>query len=54
MVNRDTFRQEMEKGYTFPGDSIDMGTAMLAGKPENGVLVKIPLKTLEKVTRYYC
>lgn len=38
----------MEQGYAFKGSSIDMGTAILEGQPVNGVLVRIPLKTLNR------
>lgn len=42
------FRSEIEKGYTFKGDSITLGSAMLAEKALTGAFVKVPLKTLNR------
>ncbi|MEO0628733.1 MAG: helicase HerA-like domain-containing protein, partial [Bacteroidota bacterium] len=43
-----SFKQTIEEGYTFKGDSFDLGGAMLAGETLTGSLVKIPLMTLNR------
>lgn len=48
MANQEQFIEEIEKGYTFKGDSIILGGAMLDGEAQCGSLVKIPLKTLNR------
>jgi DNA helicase HerA-like ATPase len=42
------FKQHITEGYTFKGDSLIVGAAMLDGEPIEGAQVKIPLKTLNR------
>ncbi|MEM1121064.1 MAG: helicase HerA-like domain-containing protein [Bacteroidota bacterium] len=42
------FLQDIEKGYTFKGESIVLGAAMLEGKTQTNSLVKLPLRTLNR------
>ena len=48
MGKTDDFKQHITDGYTFKGDSLIIGAAMLDGKPIEGAQVKIPLKTLNR------
>lgn len=48
MSKEEVFRDHMEKGYTFKGDSITLGAAMLDGKAVTGAHVKVPLKMLNR------
>jgi DNA helicase HerA-like ATPase len=48
MSNKEKFIEEITKGYSFKGDSIIIGGAMLDGECQTGTLVKIPLKTLNR------
>jgi hypothetical protein len=48
MSNREKFIEEINRGYTFEGDTITLGAAMLDGKPVAGTVVKLPLKTLNR------
>ena len=48
MSKEQAFRDQMEKGYTFKGDSITLGAAMLDGKTVTGAHVKVPLKMLNR------
>ena len=48
MSNTDAFKSQIEAGYTFEGESITLGAAMLEGAPVTGCHVKIPLKTLNR------
>lgn len=48
MEIKEKFINQINKGYTFKGDSIVLGGAMLDGKCINNTLVKIPLKTLNR------
>jgi len=48
MSQEEEFRSEIEKGYTFKGDSITLGAAMLEGKALTGAYVKVPLKTMNR------
>ena len=43
-----TFKDVINSGYTFKGDSITLGGAMLDGEPIAGTHVKVPLKTLNR------
>lgn len=43
-----TFKRHIEEGYTFKGDSIILGTAMLNEEAVNETLVKIPLRSLNR------
>lgn len=42
------FKTEIQNGYSFKGDSIVLGTAMLEGSPVNNLLIKAPLKTFNR------
>jgi hypothetical protein len=48
MANREKFIQEIEQGYTFNGNSIVLGGAMLDKEAIPGSLVKVPLKTMNR------
>lgn len=48
MSKIDAFTQLIQDGYTFKGDSITVGGAMLEGQGIAGAHVKIPLKTLNR------
>jgi uncharacterized protein len=43
-----SFKEHIEKGYTFKKDFIVLGTAMLNGEPVPSTHVKVPLKTLNR------
>ncbi len=43
------FREEIEKGYAFKGESITLGAAMLDGQAVTGAHVKVPLKDRKSV-----
>lgn len=42
------FNEHFTNGYTFKGDYIELGKAMLDGKPQPDAPVRIPLKTLNR------
>lgn len=42
------FKQQIDSAYTFEGDSIIMGTAMLGDEPLEKTLVKLPLEMLNR------
>jgi uncharacterized protein len=48
MTREEKFRENIEQGYTFKGDSIVLGAAMLDGETIPGLQVKIPLRTLNR------
>lgn len=48
MSKKEEFLQGIESGYTFKGDSLTLGAAMLDGEVQTGALVKVPLKTLNR------
>lgn len=48
MSNTDKFIETINSGYTFKGDSIVLGGAMLDGICQVDTLVKVPLKTLNR------
>ena len=48
MSKKEDFIQTIEKGYTFKGDSIILGGAMLDGEVMTNTLVKIPLKMMNR------
>ena len=48
MANKESFIQEMADGYTFEGESITLGGAMVDGDCITNSLVKIPLSTLNR------
>ena len=48
MPNKEEFLAEIKKGYTFKGESIILGGAMLDGEVQTEQFVRIPLKTLNR------
>lgn len=48
MADAQKFSEEISTGYTFKGDSIILGAAMLEGKAQKGVWIKAPLKTFNR------
>lgn len=48
MANTEKFIDTITTGYTFKGESIVLGTAMLNGEAVPGTLVKAPLKTFNR------
>src|SRR5688500_16032481 len=43
-----TFLADIQKGYTFDGESIIMGAAVADGKPQKESFVRIPISTLNR------
>lgn len=48
MGRKDEFITEVENSYTFKGDSIILGAAILDNEPVTGCMTRIPLKTLNR------
>lgn len=48
MINRQLFHEKLQSGYTFKGDSILLGSAMLDGKYVPDTQIKAPLKTFNR------
>ncbi len=48
MANKAKFIETITQGYTFKGDSITLGAAMLDGEAIHGLQVKVPLRTLNR------
>ncbi len=48
MANHEKFKDTIQQGYTFKGDSIIIGGAMLDGEAIPGLQVKLPLRTLNR------
>ena len=48
MGNSQSFREHIDLGYSFKGESITLGAAMLDGKTLANALVKVPLKTMNR------
>ncbi len=48
MSKQEEFKSIIEKGYTFKGDSIMLGGAMIEGEVLTGSLVKLPLKMMNR------
>jgi uncharacterized protein len=48
MDNKDIFIQSITEGYTFKGENYPIGVAVLDGVVQNGMLVNIPLKTMNR------
>ena len=44
----DQFKKTVEEGYTFKGDSVIIGGAMIDGETIPGLFVKLPLKTMNR------
>jgi DNA helicase HerA-like ATPase len=47
-MSKEKFIKSLDKGYTFKGESIMVGTAMFEGEPIPNSLIKIPLKSLTR------
>lgn len=48
MTTKDTFTKHITDGYTYKGDYITLGTAMLDGETQTNTYVKVPLKTMNR------
>ncbi len=48
MSNKEKFIAEMREGYTFKGESIILGGAMVDGEVMNETFVRLPLRTLNR------
>ncbi len=48
MSNQEAFIAAMQAGYTFKGDSLVLGGAMVDGKTQTGTLVQIPMKMINR------
>ncbi|MCB0790846.1 MAG: DUF853 family protein, partial [Flavobacteriales bacterium] len=48
MSKKDTFATAMTEGYTFKGEALVLGGAMLDGDVPEGALVKVPLRTMNR------
>jgi DNA helicase HerA-like ATPase len=48
MASKDTFTQSIQAGYTFMGEHIQLGAAMLGDEVLKDAVVSIPLKTLNR------
>jgi len=48
MNNKEQFKTQITEGYTFKGDTITIGSAILDGECLTGTHIKIPLKTLNR------
>ncbi len=48
MSVKEKFVTEINEGYNFKGDSISIGTAIFNGEPQQNLLVKIPLSTINR------
>jgi len=48
MGKSEDFKQHLEQGYTFKGNSIILGTGILDNEPISHAQVKIPIKTLNR------
>lgn len=48
MANKDQFIDTIEKGYTFKGDAVVLGGAMLDKEVLTGTLVKLPLRSFNR------
>lgn len=48
MSKKDDFLKEIETGYTYKGDFLTLGAAMLDNETMTGAHIKVPLKTLNR------
>lgn len=48
MSSKDNFIQEIQTGYKFKGDSLILGTAIFNEEPQQNLLIKIPLSTINR------
>ena len=47
-MSKEKFVQEIQEGYTFKGNSITLGGAMIDGECQTNTLVKLPLRTMNR------
>lgn len=47
-MDHSSFQNDIQKGYTFQGESIILGAAVLDGKPQRESFIRIPLATLNR------
>ena len=47
-MTQEKFINQIQTGYTFSGESIDIGVALFDGVPLTGTMVKAPLKTFNR------
>lgn len=47
-MSKEKFISTIQEGYTFKGDAIDLGVAILDNEPLTGTIVKAPLKTFNR------
>lgn len=48
MAGKEIFIQAVQSGYSFRGESILLGGAVLDGEPVEGAMVQVPMKTLNR------
>jgi uncharacterized protein len=48
MADKEKFIQQIKEGYTFKGESITLGAAMLNKEVLSGTYIKLPLKTMNR------
>src|SRR5687767_14215361 len=48
MMDTTSFLSEIQKGYSFEGESIILGAAVHNGKPQKEVFIRIPLSTMNR------
>lgn len=45
---KEKFLETIKKGYTFKGDTLKLGAAVLEGQTQTGTFVEVPLKTMNR------
>jgi uncharacterized protein len=48
MADKEKFIQQINEGYSFKGESVLLGAAMLGGEVLTGSLIRLPLKTMNR------
>ncbi len=48
MSSKENFIQDIQSGYSFKGDSLILGTAIFNSEPQQNLLIKIPLSTINR------
>ena len=48
MTDKNSFLQLIEKGYSFKGESVQIGIGMLNGEIVEGAVINLPLKTMNR------
>lgn len=48
MLDNTKFLEAINAGYTFKGESVKLGSAMLSGEVINGADILLPLKTMNR------